>query len=664
MWSEKLDSCDTQGLSMNAARLSLLSRWRRLAACGLLAALAACGSSEGVGSGSLSPKKTLEPIELSRVPLPPDVLGMSESNWATDNQHLIVAFVSRTVEGEDRPPGELGLVNPETGELRCLTCDLPIPGIADDRRPNLGKPQTVSDGKRVLFRTGERPDSDSENPLALFTGDAGMFRYYFLECEPSVVQCDQGRIVPIKLPSEGLGSLTQNREARISPDPNWFAWTEVKSDGTRMAMGQLKREANRYVLDDIWVINPQFDLRRGTSDDWRRAMPLYEFKNFAEGGRIAYYASFHDAQNYDVFRVDLTTGEHRRVTFDIEWNEGTVTSPDGSSFVNGSSRGRDRMASYAQVPRPPFVDFGVYVLTGRHALGGKNRRCLLEPWLLDADGQTGEYFGQPINPENETGWGSHGPGSWSPDGRRYTFWERNYAEGPDPESRIAVATLPARSPSPAKQPPFTPRPTWAIPRNEWNGALNKIGVFLVRGKHSGTALLTLVGINPNSTGASVVYVNYSDDGEHVLNGSETSINPFSLVHGEWLTNLRVGGQHEGSLQTLVISTQKSLYGSVQSTLDGVSYNGIPDAQCDPESLPAPQLQITREADDAQGRAVLRITARPTRDDTDRPVRQVRVTAGAVTVYSDSTGRVRLPPGQLGSTVTAEAGGFRSASASF
>ena len=86
----------------------------------------------------------------------------------------------------------------------------------------------------------------------------------------------------------------------------------------------------------------------------------------------------------------------------------------------------------------------------------------------------------------------------------------------------------------------------------------------------------------------MVYVNYSDDGEHVLNGSETSINPFSLVHGEWLTNLRVGGQHEGSLQTLVISTQKSLYGSVQSTLDGVSYNGIPDAQCDPESLPAPQ----------------------------------------------------------------------------
>lgn len=608
---------------------------------------------------AVSPQ-TLEPIELERVPLPENVLGMSESAFTTDGQSLVVAYVERAAV---RPPGEIGLVDPSTGDLHCLTCGVPIPGVAEAERPNLGKPQVVADGKRVLFRSGERPDSDNENPLAIFTGDAGMFRYYFLECTPSVVACNSKEIVPIKMPSEGLGSLTQNREARISPDQNWLAWTEVKTDGTRMTMGKLRRDPAEYVLEDLLVINPSFKLLGGKSDEWRKAMPLYEFKNFAEGGRIAYYASFQDAENYDVFRLDLATGERRRVTTDIEWNEGTVTSPDGSSFVNGSSRGRARMAPYAGVPRPPFVDFGVYVLTGRHALGGANRRCLLEPWLLDAAGQSGEYFGQPINPDNDPGWGSHGPGSWSPDGTRYTFWERNYSAGPDPESRIAVATLPARTPSTTTVSAFTPRPSWATPRSQWNGALDKVGLFVINGKHSGKALLTLAGVNPNTTGASVVYINYSDDGENILNGSETALNPFALLTGSWIADITVSGAHTGSLEAEVFSVQKELRGRVHSEYDGVRAEGIPDATCTPEALPAPTLQITREADEGVD-VVVRITARPVSDDTDRPVRRVPVTVGSTTVLTDDQGLARLPHPGGTFEVSAEAGGFRSASRTY
>ncbi|HET7691246.1 MAG TPA: hypothetical protein VFK41_12740 [Nocardioidaceae bacterium] len=630
----------------------------KLVASLLLVTLAVtCGPS----TAALDPApRTLEAIELSEVPLPPDVLGVSEPGFAVDGEHLVAAFVRRQ-EGT-RPPGELGLVDPATGEVRCLTCGVPIPGIADSERPNLGKPQVVADGTRVLFRTGERPDSENENPLALFTGDAGMFRYYFLECAPSVVQCDSAEIVPINLPSEGLGSVTQNREVRVSPDHRWLAWTEVRIDGTRMTMGTLRREADGYVLDDLWVINPSYDLQAGTSDDWRKAMPLYEFKNFAQGGRIAYYASFEDAQNYDVWRLDLATGERRRVTTDVEWNEGTVTSPDGSSFVNGSSRGRARMAPFAQLPRPPFVDFGVYVLTGRYSLGGDNRRCLLEPWLLDSDGQSGEYFGQPINPENEPGWGSHGPGSWSPDGTRYTFWERNYAGG-DPESRAVVAHLPARSPAPAAAPPSTPRPAWATPRDQWNGTLDDVGTFVIRGKASGRAVLTLANLNPNTTSASVTYLNYSDDGRTYLNGYETSVNPFALLAGTWKADLRLTGAHRGFLKADVTSRQKTLEGTLVSEYDGVRYDAIPGAECEPDSLPAPQLVLTREPDD-RGDLVLRVTARPTGDDTDRPVRGVTVTSAAGTAVTDEYGRARLPrrPGAL--TVTAEAGGFRSKTRTF
>lgn len=624
-----------------------------LAAAALVAppALSAAPSSDPLVSPGV-----LEPVDTQQVPLPADVLGMSESVFATDNEHLVAAFVSRS--SGDRPPGELGVVDPSTGAVACLTCGLPIPGIREANRPNLGKPQVFQDGRRVLFRTGERPDSDSETPLALFTGDAGMFRYYILECFPSVVACDEAQIVRVALPSEGLGSLTQNREARISPDGRWFAWTEVKTDGTRMTMGRLDRASEKYVLEDLYVINPEFTLREGASAEWRKAMPLYEFKNFGERGRTAYYASFHDAQNYDVFEVDLATGEHRRVTTDIEWNEGTVISPDGTSFVNGSSRGRSRMAPFALVPRPPFVDFGVYVLTGRFSLGGANRRCLLEPWLLDSAGQAGEYFGQPLNPENDPGWGSHGPGSWAPDGTRYTFWERNYAAGADPESRIVVAHLPARAPSPATQPAATPTPTWATPRRDWNGALDKIGIHVIHGEHSGRAVLTLGGLNPNSTGASVVYHHYSDDGKTFLDGHETSLNPFALLAGTWNADLRVTGEHTGRLEANILSVQKGLTGRVRSEYDGRVAHGLPDESCDPEALPAPTLQIETVAR-GEGELVLRVTARPIDDDTARAVRGVDVTIDGHTSQTDASGVVRLadPGGTV--TITAAAPGFRS-----
>lgn len=631
---------------------------RLVASLLLLVSTLTCGPSS---TAAVDPGTgTLEAIELVEVPLPADVLGVSEPSFARDGVHLVAAFVRRQDGG--RAPGELGLIDPATGEIDCLTCGVPIPGIAEAERPNIGKPQVVSDGTRVLFRSGERPDSENENPLALFSGDAGMFRYYFLECAPSVVQCDEAEIVPINLPSEGLGSLTQNREARISPDHDWLAWTEVRTDGTRMTMGRLRREADGYALDDLLVINPSYDLRGGDSDEWRKAMPLYEFKNFAAGGRIAYYASFQDAQNYDVWRLDLATGERRRVTTDVEWNEGTVTSPDGTSFVNGSSRGRARMAPFAQLSRPPYVDFGVYVLTGRYSLGGDNRRCLLEPWLLDATGQSGEYFGQPINPENEPGWGSHGPGSWSLDGTRYAFWERNYAGG-DPESRAVVAHLPARTPSPATAPPLTPRPSWATPRDEWNGAIDDIGTFVIRGKHSGRAVLTLANVNPNTTSASVTYLNYSDDGQSYLNGYETSVNPFALLAGTWKADLRLSGAHRGFLKADVSSQQKNLQGTLVSEYDGVRYDRIPDATCEPDSLPAPQLDLKREADD-RGFLVLRVTARPTGDDTDRPVRGVTVSSAAGTATTDASGLVRLPRRPEAMTVTAEAGGFRGVTRTF
>ena len=98
------------------------------------------------------------------------------------------------------------------------------------------------------------------------------------------------------------------------------------------------------------------------------------------------------------------------------------------------------MAPFSQLPRPPFIDFATYVLVGRFQLNDENRTCLLDQWLVARSGEEGTYFGQPLVSEVPRGWGTHGPGRWSPDGTKYILWERSHKAAGTPED-------PTRGPS-------------------------------------------------------------------------------------------------------------------------------------------------------------------------------------------------------------------------
>lgn len=618
-------------------------------------------------SASAQEPAPLEPVELDRLPLPPGVSGMSHPDWTPDGEHLVFGFSS-----EDSAGLQFGLSADDGSGFRCLSCgldqvlgaDRPLNALRD---LSLDKPYVFGDGRRVLGRIiGEKDRTPSPvNPLSGPTQD---FNFVVLECAPSLLDCAERALVPIELPGGGLTRGVQNREARISPDSRLLAWTEVMYDGTRMSLGRLVRGESSYTLEDVRVLNPPFELAPPDPEGFRVGGPLYELKNFAPDGRTLTYASFAEAENYDVWELNLATGERRRLTDDLEWNEGTTRSPDNGSFVNFSSRTRDRMTPFAQVPRPPFIDFPLYVLTGRFMLNAENRKCLLSPWLFDSDGERGTYFGQPIDPDPPPGFAPHGNGPWSADGTKIVFWEFNDAAAgtpADPGSHLVVARLPAREPTPTAEAPDTPFPDWAPGRDEWSGYHAEQGVFTVAGPGGGTATITLAGM-VNSQVYSVEYDGYSADGQTFLDGTERVDAPFIVAIGRWTSDLTVSGEHTGRLQAEVeVRTGGNASGTLLSEYDGKTFDALPAPTCD--RLPTPQLVIEdlAVARSKGGRAKRTATvtgfvrAVVPGDEQHRPVRSATISLGGASATTDEHGRFAVT-GPVGAPLVARAAGFVSA----
>ncbi|MCB0864653.1 MAG: hypothetical protein KDB58_02970 [Solirubrobacterales bacterium] len=601
-----------------------------------------------------SAKATLEPIAVDHLQVPAGYSGESEPDWLPDGKHIVAA-----VSSPELATPQLAVTRLDGSHPRCVTCDLDssvVPGAPAGAA--FGKPVALPDGKRLMVRLGLRPGgggSATQN-----------FTYGIVECSPSLVDCQTRTLAPIIMPGGGIEQGTQNREGRMSPDGRWFGWTEFTQNGTAMSIGRLTKNGDEYDLEDVKVLNPSGPL--GTdSAAWRAQAPYFELKNFTADGKSVLYSSMYDADNFDTWRVDLRTGERTRITKGIDWEEDVSTSPDDGAYLQFSSRGFDRMPIFALMPRPPFIDFALFSWVGRYELNAVNRKCLLEPWLMNSRGERGTYFGQPVDPRPGTGWDNRTLGQWSPDGTKLLMWQARGDDDGTPErpgARMVIADLPARKAKRKNAGNATPTPKWAPDRSSYTGFLANSGTFTVQGKKSGSATVTMQG-NAFGGSWSVQYTDYSDDGDSFLNGTESTSQGSILSGITWNAALTLSGKHSGHLNADLVfargenNSGAQVSGTVSQRLDKRTVSTLPSPTCEP--LARPRLRVKASSPRKGNRVRVLVTGKVPVDSAWRPVRHATVRVGGRSATTNQKGTVSMKGG-AGRKVSAAAAGFTGAKA--
>lgn len=532
------------------------------------------------GAGDIVQPPSAEPVTISEVPLPEHIFGLNETvRFMHDGEHFVFPFRSSTLGGVDSAP-QLGLMKPDGSGFQCLTCNLPEPvGVM--------RPSPFADGRRVLIQANETDEGQHDGAI--------------LECEPSLLECTTAVLVPIRAPETPGSTVFQNREYRLGPDDVHVLWNQVRADiGLSVVMGALVRRGTdgnetdplRYDIDGArMLVGADFV----TQQDGVLSLPSrvtnlsqnIEGRGFAEGGRSVLYVSTEDSMNYDLFKIDLATGDVTRITRDIEYEDPIEASPDGKWYVVMSTRGVSppRLSSFAQIVRPPLADRGMGLPAAYNRNHTVTRRRYLQPWLLDEHGDRGDYRGQQLNEGVEAEYNGRADPSWHPDGTKVLFWEAGDPDvfGGDEvefwEGRIRLATLTSRSPSPAPE-ISVPEPTWATLLSELETPDVMVEGTLAGRVFGHAAVVYTASSSSNAflgLDYSVEYFNYSDDGRTVLNGTEMGMSHLASGPGPWQVDLTVSGCVDGQLDAdAMLDGRGPGNGTITSELDGETFVGPPD----------------------------------------------------------------------------------------
>ncbi|EHN12570.1 WD40 domain protein beta Propeller [Patulibacter medicamentivorans] len=621
-------------------------RWLLALAIGLLAGLAPAVSGPAAAGAADPP---FLPISEQRIPLP---AGFEASTpiWTTDGQHLL--FSSR---------GQLYLVAESGKGLRCLTCGLPNEPKIEPAVQEAFK-DVFPDGKRILY------------------GD--FTKAFVLECAPSVLACDQRTLLPIDVgggDEPGTGLALGPGVWHLSPDGQHLGWTTTRDDTRTMLIGKLARQADRYTVGDVRVLNPPGPSGPKDTDPrgWTNGGALYELKSFSKGGRAVTYVSSQFEGNPDMYEVDLATGRRTRLTGNADWDEDGGESPDGQLLSMYSDRGMHRVETAGMVPRRSFIDYPISINAAIYYVGTPiGFQCDLQPWLLPATGDDdGRLLGQPLTVY--TGGDAHaqnnvpGRGAWSPDSTKVALTEMSYttAMGLD---RLLIAKL--------DRPPTKPAPvvesrvgSWATTPGRYRGTSGFGGPVTVNGLKAGTATITSIG--GLFTGHHEVrYDHYSDDGKSFIDGTESVDVPlFPAIPARNRADIRISGARNGyfradfSIGRLLGTPTAS--GTVNAEIDGYrTTGGIQQLGPCPQYLPRRrpldlQTTVARHGRQRILTATVRADPAPTQRTEggfgdERPMSRATIRVGDQTARTDGSGvaRITLAPSAQGPTrVTASAG---------
>ncbi|QCT18349.1 hypothetical protein FEM41_01160 [Jejubacter calystegiae] len=530
----------------------------------------------------------------------------------------------------------------------CVTCDF------SDRPQSLesGFSYALADNRRLFIATRELSPIGGSDDQTAFDG-------WMLECQPSLTRCDSHQFIPVEMAGDREGMpenvrLLMRRTWHLAPDGVHLGWTDIRSDGSAMLVGALERQADRYRVKDIRVINPPGP--DSAVDRAEYASQLWELKSFVDGGRSALVVAELNS-NIDPWKVDLATGKATRMTAYGDWDEDGAISPDGGMEVVYSWRTRQRLEVTSAIPQlrnfialPLMTNIFVSWISTWPGF-----QCDLSPWLLPGDGDNGgKLVGQPLRVYSDSETAGNNLAAlpfWSPDSTRILLQGRlrepvpdDYSEAVKTKGLVPPRVMMVRLDRDATQPQpavSTAIGDWAPPVSEWRGAMANDRTETLAGRASGSVVVTWRG-DLISGGVDATFNDFSDDGKTFVNGTVTSQmtqRPTAENLPQIHIDIRVSGENQGSMKAdIVKQLDNSLQGDWQSTYNGVARSGLPVVGPCYSRLPQKTpLQATRAT---EGQQTL-VTVQADIHGDVRPVQNARVTAKGQTVKTDAQGRARL-----------------------
>ncbi len=496
---------------------------------------------------SIAPKLPKPPkpeaFEVTTIPIPSEVSEVSLVNYLPDNEHLIMDV---TMKGKHE--SDLAVMKEDGSEFKCLTCHLNQP-IGDEM------PVPLPDGKRVYTPRG------------------------ILECSPSIVDCKEAKILPLVFPEIPGARFLARIATNMSQDGIHVAYTLITTRPTSLVLvSELTRvsdqKGERYELTKTRVIAGDKTLETDSSYFRPYFYGNGEVKSFTDMGRYLSTITTFEANNYDICKIDLKTGDVSRFTRHFSYDEGVYPSPDGKWIIFQTQRHHNRMDAFGLIPRPLIagtsLSAGVaeyrnqWIAPHREGKDGNGRhRRFYGLTMTDQFGDRNRlpekgYTGQNLTvaKDNLSEYNHFGNFAWHKSSTKGIFWEQKdhwqLKEG-EQLGRLRLIKFISRKPT-NPLPVYTPTLDWALKLEDLKPMVNtKIPTEgILKGKVSGYANISLDTSNPKEPMFKIEYFNFTDDGEYVLNGNEkrnapNPNDPFSRT-SHWFADLKVSGKHKGFLK--------------------------------------------------------------------------------------------------------------------
>lgn len=572
-----------------------------------------------------NPPPSPEPITVTELPLPPvtpnDKNGsctpelnprrtgcilkssqVQSGNFLPDNNHVTVSVTFAGAPGSIYNGTQLILVKadnttfPNGDPWKCITCGVPEKNKVGSTE--LGSyAQAFVDGKRVMIGSN--------------IVDCGSANLASKECTP-----DKVHAYPVRFSGGDI------RELRLHPDNVHLGFNSFAFNTGQLSQfgyfGRLKfNDSAKAPGYDVVKATRLFDPKSPQSISAEgshlvfneSAIAVGELRGFSGRGKeVTYVGNPVESCNMDVFAADLTTGNVRRLTEHPEYVDPIDISPDDRSQVILDTRGTGRQMFMAGMRGiPPIID--MIVTTAASSTRNNGARRFFNPWLLDHDGDRGNYFGQQVNGGgdgspgsiNDPNWNAAADPKWSFDGTRIAYTENLVVAPacggknplPCPKStepggrvtRLMVAHLTSRQPlklDPVE--PVSDEVPWGVPFEESSELPERSypaqGNYTLEGKSSGTASVSIIYDGDLIKTVGVTYRNYSDDGKIVLEGSERvtrTIKELITNKVDWYSNLTSTGEQKATKKTspggfhLEINSMTNIFqanGTLTTTLDG------------------------------------------------------------------------------------------------